>query len=256
MNTFELKQAARRERLLARADQLRDAAQRLAQRASEQAALIPLGQPILIGHHSERRDRNFRARIGRAFDKAAQLDQQACALTARAGGVGHGGISSDDPDAIPKLEHEVRVLEQRQERMKAVNRALRRGDDEALRMLDFSAAQIVELKRPDACGESGFPGYALKNNSANIRRIRRRIEELSKRPSEDRERQIKGVRVIEDAGDNRLCLVFPGKPEESVRRLLRVHGFIWSPSRGAWVRKLSNAARYAARCVLEALPGE
>ena len=31
---------------------------------------IPFGQPILVGHHSEQRDRNYRERIRNHFDKA------------------------------------------------------------------------------------------------------------------------------------------------------------------------------------------
>jgi len=256
MNSYEQKQEARRERLLARAAKLRAAAQRLTQRASQQAAMIPLGQPILIGHHSERRDRNFRNRISRAFEKAVELDNLAHAAAARADGVGRSGVSSDDPDAIAKLREQVGQLEQVQERMKAANRALRRGDDAALYAQGLSEAQIAELKKPDFCGRTGLPDYALQNNNANIRRIKQRIEDLSKRPTEDAERQVKGVRVIEDAGENRMCLVFPGKPEPDVRKNLRGHGFVWSPSRGAWVRKLNNGARYAAQCVLDALPAD
>ncbi len=256
MNSYEQKQEARRERLLARAVKLRAAAQRLTQHASQQAAMIPFGQPILIGHHSEKRDRNFRNRISRAFEKAHELDNQAQAAAARADGVGCGGVSSDDPDAVSKLQEQVGKLEQLQERMKAANRALRRGDDEALRAQGFSDAQIAKLKQPDSCGRTGFPDYALQNNNANIRRIKQRIEALSKRPTEDTERQVKGVQVIEDAGENRMCLVFPGKPALDVCKNLRAHGFVWSPSRVAWVRKLNNAARYAAQCVLDALPAE
>ncbi|MDR3414932.1 MAG: DUF3560 domain-containing protein [Nevskia sp.] len=142
MNSYEQKQEARRERLLARAAKLRAAAQRLTQRASQRAAMIPVGQPILIGHHSERRDRNFRNRISRAFEKAVELDNLAHAAAARADGVGRSGVSSDDPDAIAKLREQVGKLEQVQERMKAANRALRRGDDDALRAQGLSDAQI------------------------------------------------------------------------------------------------------------------
>jgi DNA repair exonuclease SbcCD ATPase subunit len=253
MNTYEMKQEARRARLAARAQRLRALAERLAQQATEQAAVIPFGQPILIGHHSEKRDRNFRKRISRAFEKAAELERLAQATAARADGVGQAGVSSDDPDAVAKLREQVAELEAKQARMKAANSALRRGDDAALHALGFSDALIAELKRGDPCGRTGYPDYALKNNSANIRRIQRRIEELSQ-PRESSTREVKGVQVIEDADENRLCLVFPGKPAQEVRRTLRSHGFIWSPTRTAWVRKLNNAARYAAQRVLETLP--
>jgi len=253
MNPYEMKQEARRARLAARAQRLRALAERLAQQASEQAAVIPFGQPILVGHHSEKRDRNYRARISRAFEKAAALERQAQATAARAESVGLAGVSSDDPDAVAKLRDQVSELEAKQVRMKAVNAALRKRDDAALHALGLSDALITELKQGDPCGRTGYPDYALKNNSANIRRVQRRIEELSQ-PRTSSTRKVKGVEVIEDADENRLCLVFPGKPADAVRRTLRSHGFIWSPSRTAWVRKLNNAARYAAQRVLETLP--
>lgn len=130
------------------------------------------------------------------------------------------------------------------------------AEKRAQRVPQLKLRRLTELKKPDFCGRTGFPDYALQNNNANIRRIKQRIEDLSKRPTEDAERQVKGVRVIEDAGENRMCLVFPGKPEPDVRKNLRGHGFVWSPSRGAWVRKLNNGARYAAQCVLDALPAD
>jgi hypothetical protein len=253
MNSYEAKQEARRVRLQTRAQRLRAAAEQLNRRAGEQAAMIPMGQPILIGHHSEKRDRNFRKRISCAFEKAAELERLAQATAARAEGVGQAGVSSDDPDAVAKLRKHMAELEAKQARMKAANSALRRGDDAALLALGFSDALIAELKQGDPCGRTGYPDYALKNNNANIRRIQRRIEELSQ-PRESSAREVKGVKLIEDADENRLCLVFPGKPAEAVRLLLRTQGFVWSPSRTAWVRKLNNSARYAAQRVLESLP--
>lgn len=253
MNSYEMKQQARRERLAARAQRLRTAAEGLAQRAHEQAAVIPFGQPILVGHHSEKRDRNYRQRISRAFEKAAELERLAQATAARADGVGLGGVSSDDPEAVTKLKIEVQELQAHQDQMKATNKSLRRGDEAALRELGFNDSEIAGFKQPDCCGRTGFPDYALKNNGANIRRIQRRIEELSRKQVSST-REVKGVQVIEDADENRLCLVFPGKPEEAVRRLLRTRGFVWSPTRTAWVRKLNNAARHAAQSVLDTLP--
>lgn len=38
--------------------------------ARDMAVQTPFGQPILVGHHSENRDRNFRDRIHNTFGKA------------------------------------------------------------------------------------------------------------------------------------------------------------------------------------------
>ena len=45
---------------------------------------IPFGQPILIGHHSERSDRKFRARATGKISKAFELAHQADHLEQRA----------------------------------------------------------------------------------------------------------------------------------------------------------------------------
>lgn len=65
------------ERATARAERLEQVAQRETQRADslhararEKAGHIPFGQPILVGHHSEGRDRRFRAGIARDFDRS------------------------------------------------------------------------------------------------------------------------------------------------------------------------------------------
>ncbi|MCY1358950.1 hypothetical protein D9M69_455000 [compost metagenome] len=47
--------------------------------------------------------------------------------------------------------------------------------------------------------------------------------------------------------------IFPGKPDEQTRTLLKSQAFKWSPSRDAWVRQLNNAGRWAAKQVRETL---
>lgn len=100
--------------------------------------------------------------------------------------VGTGGISSDDPQAVEKLEAKLAALEKHQELMKAANVAIRMKDptegDAKLAELGYTPEDIAKLREPDFCGRIGYPAYLLQNNNANIRRIRGRIEELKKRP--------------------------------------------------------------------------
>lgn len=49
----------------------------LSEEAERMASVIPLGQPILVGHHSERRDRAFRSRIDRKYSAASEADRKA-----------------------------------------------------------------------------------------------------------------------------------------------------------------------------------
>ena len=65
-----------------------------------------MGQPILVGHHSERRHRRDLDRIHRNLERAMEAEKTAKELAYRAAAVGTGGISSDDPDAIAlRYEH-------------------------------------------------------------------------------------------------------------------------------------------------------
>ena len=70
MNSYEAKLEAKRERYEKKAEQLREEAERLHEHAHQMADVIPFGQPILVGHHSEGRDRRYRERIHNTFGKA------------------------------------------------------------------------------------------------------------------------------------------------------------------------------------------
>ena len=259
MNSYEAKQAARKARFEERAATASAESASTYNRARSMAQSIPFGQPILIGHHSESRDRNFRNRIHNTFGKAFAAQDKAEHYAQKAASVGTGGISSDDPDAIKKLRAELESAEKSQERMKAANKAIRANKTPetqvaALVALGFTEAQAAEAVKPDFCGRVGFPSYALSNNNANARRIKARIAELEKRSQrEDVEKECDGYTYREDTEENRVMFVFPGKPDEAARDVLKRNAFKWSPSRGAWVRQLNNAGLWAAKCVREAL---
>jgi hypothetical protein len=68
---------ARAERLADRAARLKAQADTALEKARGMRDVIPMGQPILEGHHSEKRDRNFRAKINRVEDKAVEKFGQA-----------------------------------------------------------------------------------------------------------------------------------------------------------------------------------
>lgn len=167
-------------------------------------------------------------------------------------GVGTGGISSDDPQAVEKLEAKLATLEKHQEMMKAANAAIRMKDpakgDAKLAELGYTPEDIAKLRAPDFCGRIGYPAYELQNNNANIRRIRGRIEELKKRSENTPEGwEFDGGRVVVNTTENRLQIIFDGKPDADVRTELKGEGFRWAPSQGAWQRQLTDNAMRAAR---------
>lgn len=252
MNNYEEKQEAKRQRFLDRANGAASEARALHNKAHKMAECIPFGQPILVGHHSEQRDRNYRVKIHDTYGKAFAANDKAEYYKQKAESVGTGGISSDDPDAIAKLKEKVAKLENKQKTMKAANVCIRKKDLIGLEKLGFTQEQIKKLVNPDCMGNIGFASYSLSNNNANIRATKKRIEQLERAAqTEDKEKEFDGFTYKEE--DNRVQFVFPDKPEEKIRKILSDNSFRWSPTREAWVRKLTGNGRYAAKRVIEKL---
>lgn len=251
-NAFEVKRSRRIERLRDRADRKRKEGERSLAKAGNLASFIPPGQPILVGHHSERRHRRDLERIDGltrkgfdALDASKRLEQRAISAEE------NRAIFSDDPAAGEKLEIKIARLESRQTLMRDVNRFIRAK--KSLASLGFSEAAEARLKTPDFLGRIGFPDYALKNNGANIRRLKTRLEAL--RMEEQRpipaELEKNGISLIENVDENRVQLFFPGKPSDAVRKRLKRDGFRWSPINGCWQRHRSLYATQLAKQYLE-----
>ncbi|MEE8058008.1 MAG: DUF3560 domain-containing protein [Pseudomonadales bacterium] len=250
---YQEQQEARKDRLEQHADNARQESQAVYKRAKDMASVIPFGQPILVGHHSEHRDRRYRDRIHNTFGKAFSLDDKARHYDRKATHVGAGGIASNDPEAITKLNKKLTSLIEAQETMKAANRALKKGNDPALVELGFDDAMIGQIKKPDFGGRTGFASYQLQNNNAEIRRTQQRIKELEAlRNSEPLAFCCEDFSLSVDNG--RLVIDFPnGKPSEPVRSLVKGAGFKWSRYQTAWVRKATANAVASAKYLLPRL---
>lgn len=166
-----------------------------------------------------------------------------------------GPIDNSPESQLERVRLNLSQREEQQETMKAANAALRKGDDAALEDLGYTPEQIAELKKPDFAGRKGFPDYKLVNNNAEIRRLRERLKSAEERMDAAQagpvETEREGVRMVEDATDDRLRLIFDGKPSEAVREDLKANGFKWSPKNEAWQRQLTDNAKAAANKVLD-----
>ncbi len=254
MNSYEAKQAARKTRYeeLAARNQAKAAQEFHKGDLREEVSGIPFGQPILVGHHSERRHRNAIERANNATRRGIEAQSKAGYYAAKADSVGKSGISSDDPEAVTKLREKLAKLETRQEHMKAANKLVRKGDADGLAELVGSEKLAAFIMEPDFCGRRGYASYELTNNNANIRRLKQRLETLeAAQTAEHKETEQDGVRIVENVEENRIQLFFPDKPSIDIRSTLKSSGFRWSRYNGCWQRHLNNAGRYAAECVLK-----
>lgn len=257
MNSYEAKQEARRERLERAADRARDESTHAHERARDAVAGIPFGQPILVGHHSEKRHRRALERHDNAMRKACELSDKARDLEARAAAVGTAGISSDDPDAVAKLEDKRTDLERRRDAMKTVNAYYKR----------HKSFDGIEAAHPDVPADviqegktnirvwlgvyaAPFPTYALSNIGARIRDAAKRAEHIEKVAEMEPSTETVGLATVSvDPEDNRVSIAFPSRLTKPDYQMVRSAGFVWSPSRGAFVRKLSTGAVYWAKDV-------
>lgn len=256
---FEERKEARIERHEQRAAKARAESEQTMNSAREMADGIPFGQPILVGHHSEKRDRNYRDKIQKKFRKGSELQSKAKHYEDKAKAAeGSTAISSDDPVAVVKLREKIERLEAYQTRMKTVNAAHRRfvknpaSLDKASNISDADK-QLIRNYTPEYSWEPNpVPPYALTNNNVNLRRCKKRLDELRATHNRETVEADHGVcKLVEDAEDNRVQLFFDGKPSEEVRRLLKSNGFRWARSVGAWQRLLNNAGMDSANYVIE-----
>lgn len=252
----------KRDRLEYKADKANSESNSRYSAAKSAASMIPFGQPILVGHHSEKRDRNFRSRINANFDRAFELAEQADKYKERAARIGTGGISSDDPAAILKLVLKLGRCELSQQMMKTANSIIRRcNKDSSLNYIEimaeagFSENIANEIREPDHCGRIGFAAYSLQNNNAEIKRLRTRIKSLVviKSREQDASEPTQHGPAQKILEDGRICFKFDGKPDDDIRTILKSNGFKWAPSRKLWVRKSTANGLYAAALVAKEL---
>lgn len=237
------------ERLKTKHEQLSDNAYNASKNISK---WIPFGQPILVGHHSETRHRRDAEKIHTYMGKSIQHQQTAEYYVEKLESLSNNStISSDDPDAISKLEAKLAAMQHRHQFMKDVNKILsskklsEEQKKEYLTGLNISPNKVASLIE----NKKGFPSYALLNNTQNMSQVKKRLGQLKAKLAEAVKTSLEtveypnlGFTLVRNREIDRLQLIFDGKPPEETRNLLKSHGFKWSPSNLAWQRLLNGQA--------------
>lgn len=224
------------------ADKARDRSAAAFDGVAKRAEAIPFGQPVLVGHHSERRDRNYRARIAAGMDRGVAEDRKAKHHESKASGLAMAlerSIFDDDPDAIERLTVKVAELEASREMMKQANAVFRkRGREGVAELLGVERAAEVFRRASYTADKKPFPAYALSNSGAEVRRCKQRIELIRKRQARAIEAEAAGgVRIVRyPAGGSlvsaRAVVTFAERPDRSVIAALRAAGYHWG--QGSW----------------------
>lgn len=200
---------------------------------------IPLGQPILVGHHSERHHRRDIARMDSALRDSSESSKMADHHRSKAAGLEaqlDGSIFSDDPDAVDALKARIAELEAKRERMKSINAAHKAylkkpaGLDMNVNLTEADKARIRNYQPAYSWEPHPFAPYQLSNLAGNIGRLRKRLVDVAARAVRQEKAEQAGM-LIEGTGDY-IRVTFPEKPAREVLTALREAGFRWGG--GSW----------------------
>ena len=222
---------------------------------------IPFGQPILVGHHSEKRHRAHLEKIDNKIRKGIEASDKAEYYENKIASIeNNNSIQSDDPEAVIKLKEKLDKLKKAQERMKLINSIIRKKKLSNEEKLELAISKGVKKElfekalEPDFCGRVGFATYSLQNNNQNIRSCEQRLKTLQSindNPLEGKEFENGISTIIEDGY---IRVYFSGKPNDEVRSAIKSYPYSLKFSRyndNAWQRKITantNRRFYSRLC--------
>lgn len=217
--------------------------------------MIPMGQPILVGHHSERRHRadlkrrdNHISAMSEHLKKAEYYERKAESVR------NNKAIYLDDPEAAPRLEDKIAGLEAHRIAYKAFNKTWKSkglkvaleqypGNQEAMAALitRYNSTFNHATQQHEFKDRGKLPSYMLSSVSAAVVRYRKQLEATKHLSSTPDCTLYESPTVTIKREEGRVSLHFTDKPDESIRSQLRRSplAFKWSPSSGTWTRKLN-----------------
>jgi hypothetical protein len=159
--------------------------------ASSLSSSIPFGQPILIGHHSERRARNDAKRIQNRMMAGLECSDMADNHRSKAANIKSAldrTIFSDDANAVERLTEKISRLKIIAERIKKYNESARKaaktgGTGDITILSEWEQKDLASLIKncPYQLRDgNAFPAYRLTYISADIKRANDRILTINK----------------------------------------------------------------------------
>lgn len=163
------------------------------------------GQPILVGHHSEKKHRRLIEKAHNDIRNSIKEDSKSKYYEDKAKNIENTQvIYNDDPNAIEKLKDKLEYLEKQRELIKA---------------------------------DENHSTWQLQNIGARIREIKRRIQSLERLENiEFGEKEFCGGKIVQNKEINRIQIIFDNIPDEEIRNHLKHNGFHWSRKECAWQR--------------------
>lgn len=171
--------------------------------------------------------------------------------------VGTGPIDLTDPYARELLTDRIQRLQAALDRGKAMNAHYRKHKTlkDFPGLTDESAAELDKcLEEAPPFARVPCPDFQLSSLRNKIKTAKKRLEELDKLEAQQdnpvADTTFDGGRIVRNAEENRLQIVFDAIPDEDTRSALKSHGFRWSPRNQVWQRQLTSNAEYDAKQIL------
>lgn len=172
MATTRERKTSKAERLKGWADGREQKAVADSQASHDAVAGIEPGQPILVGHHSEKGHRRDLERSWDALGRSVENTRTAERMRDKAANIERAvkqAVYSDDPDAVERLDTKIATNEAKRDAMKARNKAYRQDHRAELKaMRPYDRGQAVP-----------HPSWEVSNLSAVINKDKKRREQLS-----------------------------------------------------------------------------
>ena len=171
--------------------------------------------------------------------------------------VGTGPVDLTDPHAREMLGDQLQRLQRQLNEGKAMNAWYRKH--KTLRGFpgmsdELAARNDAAIASAPAFAQRPMPDYELSSLRGKIKRVQARLAELdalqARQEANEAAEEHDGFQIIRNAEQNRLQIIFDGKPDEATRTALKSNGFRWSPRNSAWQRQLTDNAERAARRAL------
>lgn len=224
---------------------------------------IPMGQPILIGHHSERKHRadlkrmdNHMKKLGQHLEASKHYERKIESLE------NNRALFSNDPELLEKVSDRLTELIKLRDAYKAFNKTWKKYGLE--KAMEEWPGDKEEMRKNIAVYESfsmrnkKLPGFMLTNLNAKIRRYQNKKEWAEKIETKAPEGfNVGNVQVKFEEGYWKVF--FESIPSEETRSKLKRSPLVlkWSRNQMAWVRKHTESCNeWFKKNLIETIEGE
>jgi len=220
--------------------------------ALEMSKIIPFGQPIHIGHHSEKSDRNYRKRIDNKMGQSVLLQKKSDYYSNKAQ-INDTSIHSLDEKADEKIQNKINQLTLELERMKFLNKIFKKitNRDEFEDFINSSTNSkediLAVFEQREYTLKFHEPKtyiypftFSITNTGAEIRRLKKRLKIIKLQDERPCFSFSNSFAEIKEE-DSRFNIYFKSIPNEETRTKLKKEAMKWSPSRKSWTRQITTS---------------